>query len=423
MDELAQRSLVFRNAYTHASWTLPVVMSLFTSLYPFMHGVMDRESGLVLAGGTPTFIDVLKAHGYTTAAFVGGRDYAPKFGHTARCSLVMDSVANVPRGDWKRYGVLGQTVPAAVRWLEGKPSQPFFLLVHGYDTHCPFAVPKADNRFDPDYRGRIDFTRCYWTFERTRPMRMRSPLGQYLPVYILKSKPQAGHDYEALFYPEDVHHMIALYDGEIRQADAKVGSLLDSVRALGLEKNTLVILYSDHGDMFGKHGRFMRGGPLRGTFYDDVLHIPLLIYHPQMAAREVDELVQVIDIAPTLLDMVGCRSPAAFRGKSLLPFLKQNQPINSTVFAGSRFSPSPDNPFFRHSSLIMAARDTRWKLIWERLQLAPGAQDSLELYDLQADPEELTNLQSQRPEILQAYQARIRQWLEQIEAEDILLSK
>jgi arylsulfatase A-like enzyme len=83
IDRLAKRSLVFRNAFGHASWTLPAAVSLFTSQYPFTHGSMNREEYQPLPGGTPTFVDVLKTNGYFTAAFVGDRDYSPKFGHTA----------------------------------------------------------------------------------------------------------------------------------------------------------------------------------------------------------------------------------------------------------------------------------------------------------------------------------------------------
>jgi len=420
IDRFASRCLVFKNAFSHASWTLPVVMSLFTSQYPFTHKLMNREDATVLPAAVPTFLDVLKKSGYLTAAFVGNRDYSQQYGHTSRAHLVFDPVNDSDVEDWHRYGVLQNTMPPAREWLRRNKDKKFFMLVQGYDTHCPFAVPKENARFDPGYGGKIDFTKCYWTFEPTRPIKRRSDAGEYQNIFLLKTKPTAGDNFEVMFYPDDVKHMIALYDGEIYNADQYVGGLLDDIAELGLDKKTIVVIYSDHGDMFGKHGRFMRGGPLRGTFYDDVLHIPLLIYHPAIQPKAVDELAQVIDIAPTLLDMVGVKAPRSFRGQSLLPAITNQVALNQYVFAGSAFTPSQRNPFFSYPSVIVSARNQQWKLIVERVSPAGGPQDTAELYDLRRDPEELNNVAAGQPEMVKTMKAALRSWLESIESGNIL---
>jgi arylsulfatase A-like enzyme len=417
LDRFAKKCLVFKNAFAHASWTLPASVSLFTSQYPFTHGLMNREEFTPLPQTTPTFIDALNAAGYFTAAFVGDRDYSQKFGHTARFQYVFDAVNSEAQDDWHSYGVLRETLPPARDWLKQNKDKKFCLLLQAYDTHCPFAIPRLNRRFDPGYRGNIDFTKCYWTFEPTRPVKMRSPSGEYVNTYLLKTRPQDGENYEVVFYPEDVYHMIALYDGEIANADGMLGELFNDLAALGLENKTIVVFYSDHGDMFGKHGRFMRGGPLRGTFYDDVLHIPLLIYHPGLAPRTIDGLAQAVDLAPTLLSLLGLKSPDDFRGKSLLPLIRGNPPVNRHVFAGAAFAPSDKNPFFHHPSVIISARDQQWKLIMERLSYSAGPQDSWELYDLKKDPDELTNLAEKRPEAVRELRQAIRNWLKDIKAE------
>jgi arylsulfatase A-like enzyme len=319
--------------------------------------------------------------------------------------------------DWKTYGVFENTIPPAREWLRANKDRKFCLLVQGYDTHCPFAAPKENNRFDPGYRGRIDFKRCYWTFAPTRPIRKRLDSGDYVEIYPLKNQPTAGTDFEVMFYPEDVRHMIALYDGEIYNADEWVGKLLDDLSALGLAEKTIVVFYSDHGDMFGKHGRFMRGGPLRGTFYDDVLHIPLIIRHPKLPPASVEGLGQIIDIAPTLLDLAGLKSPATFRGKSLRPLIEKTGAPNTEVFAGAAFTPSPENRFFKNQSVIVAARNRQWKLIVERVILPEGPSDSFELYDLVKDPQELSNVAAQRPAELNQMKEKLRAWLKSIDAE------
>lgn len=416
LDRLASRSVVFRNAFSHASWTLPAVMSLLTSQYPFTHGLMDRQETLALPGDVLTFVDVLKTNGYLTAAFVGDRDYSPKFGHTSRFDLVFEPVHDDGVEDWKSYGVLQNVLPPARDWLRQHRGRKFFLLLQAYDTHCPFAVPRANPVFDPGYRGAIDFTRCYWTFARTEAVRIRTPTGEYQEAFQLKTKPTEGDDYEVMFSQEDVNHMVALYDGEILNSDAQLGTLFRDLAELGLEDKTIVVFYADHGDMFGKHGRFMRGGPLRGTFYDDVLHIPLILYYPGWGHREVDALAQLIDLAPTLLDLLGCAVPPSFRGQSLRPAIRDGKAVNAFVYAGSAFTPSAKNPFFRHSSVISSVRSREWKLIHERLAYSVGAEDHLELYDLRNDPQELTNVASQQTEKLQAMKTELLRWFTAIRA-------
>jgi len=417
LDKLARQSLVFENAFSHASWTLPAVISLFTSQYPFTHGMMNREEAQPLPQRTVTFLDVLKTNGYTTAAFVGDRDYSPRFGHISRFGAVYDPVRAPDHDDWRSYGVLENVLPAARAWLKENRAKKFFMLVQAYDTHCPFGVPKLNPRFDPDYRGTIDFTKCYWTFEKTRPLRQRAKNGRYEEVYVLKTRPGDGDSLDVLFHPEDVRHMIALYDGEIANADAQLGQLLDDVAALGLQQKTIVVFYADHGDMFGKHGRFMRGGPLRGTFYDDVLRIPLLIRHPAMAPRRVDGLAQLIDLGPTLLEMVGCEVPGAFRGKSLRPLLTRATPVNERVFAGAAFTPSGRNPFFKYHSTIYGVRDREWKLIYEKLFYSVGPQEYFELYNVRQDPQELNDLSSRHPEQVAALKRALNGWLAEINAD------
>jgi arylsulfatase A-like enzyme len=169
--------------------------------------------------------------------------------------------------------------------------------------------------------------------------------------------------------------------------------------------------------MFGKHGRFMRGGPLRGTFYDDVLRIPLLIRHPALAPRRVDGLAQLIDLGPTLLEMLGCEVPAVFRGKSLRPLLLRRTAVNERVFAGAAFTPSGRNPFFKYHSTIYGVRDLEWKLMLEKLFYSVGPEEHIELYNVRDDPQELIDVSSKNPERVAALKRALSGWLEEIKAD------
>ena len=414
IDALANRSLVFESVYAPASWTLPVAVSLLTSQYPLAHGLMNRRDAEPLSSSTVTFVDLLRAAGYVCGAFVGDRDYSPVYGHTSRFDTVFDATYGNEFSDWKEYGVFKNTLPAAITWLRQQQRRKFFLFVQGYDTHCPFALPAHNNVFDPEYDGEIDFGRCYWTFKRTSPIPVEQPDGTTQKAFLLRSKPRDGDSYEDLFSERDVQHMVALYDGEILNVDGHVARLLDVIRELDLERRTIVVLFSDHGDMFGKHGRFMRGGPLRGTFYDDVLRVPLIVHHPGLRARRVRGLMEVIDIGPTLLDILGIDPDASFRGVSMRSLIVDGTPVRDAIYAGSAYTPRDRNVFFRHDSLILAVRDARWKLIHERLFYEDRAVDAFELFDMRKDPDELENLVERHPDVVESYRLRLRGWANEL---------
>jgi arylsulfatase A-like enzyme len=118
--------------------------------------------------------------------------------------------------------------------------------------------------------------------------------------------------------------------------------------------------------------------------------------------------------------MVGLKPLASFRGKSLLGSMTNNAAVNEYVFAGSAFTPAQSNPFFSYPSVIVSARSREWKLIVERVSPPSGAQESLELYDLQRDPEELTNVASRNPETLTKMKDALKMWLQGIDAARLL---
>ena len=419
-DSFAGKAIVFERAFTHASWTLPAAISLFASRYPLEHGLMNRTNHRPLDRSVETLVDVLRGSGYRTGAFVGDRDYSREFGHTGRFELLYDAVNPANDEDWHSAGVLSRTVSRAVSWIRANRDRKLFAFVQGYDVHCPFAVPVANPVFDPDWRGDIDFTRCYWTFGRTRPIRAKTEAGEEAEVWILKTSPEDGGDYEEMFWPEDVRHMVALYDGEILNADAQVGLLLGELEALGLAEKTIVVILSEHGDMMGKHGRFMRGGPLRGTLYDDVIRIPLILRHPGLPPSRIGGLVELIDLAPTLLDALGLPAPAGFRGKSLRPLILDGAPVRDRVFAGSAYTPKKNSLWFRDASVALSVRTTEWKLIRERIFLETGPQDFRELFDLRSDPEELKDLSLELPERAKELDGWIDRWLDELGARPVL---
>ena len=404
LDDLAKESVVFDNAFAHSSWTLPEGISIFTSLYPYQHGVMNRYDGSVLSQDTPTLIDVLSENGYLTAGFTGGFDYSEAFGLTNGFGEYRECIEGKEEEVW-RYGKISCSAPKALEWIQNHRGRKFFIHVQGYDPHCPFS--QEGSRYDPDYAGTVDFSNCLWTFGKTEP-----EIKDGKPYYAVDSSTTEGK-MSILLSEEDVAHLVALYDESITKSDEAIGLFLSEIEKLGLNDNTIVIFTSEHGDMLGKNGRFMRGGPLRGTFYDDVLHVPFFIKHPKLNPARLEGLVEHVDIMPTVLDLLGIKPPPGLEGKSVVPVLAGGKEIREYVFAGSEFHPQ-DNPYFDESSRTEAIRSKDFKLIKESILSTTPASFEVELYDLRKDLEELHNVAEDNRDILEQLLPKLNEWSEKI---------
>lgn len=451
IDELAKESWVFDNAFSHASWTLPESMTLYTSQYAFQHGIMNRYDGSALPARITTLVDILKNNKYQTAAFTGGFDYNPEFGLTSRfdkydeCAKGEAEVYPRQRGPVSGgpadYGELACSVPKAMNWLKENNASKFYLHVQGFDAHCPFSQ-KGGKMFDPDYKGKVDYSGCLWTFDETQSQ-TKDGEPQY---YIYNSKGNSDEGTNRTWMKQrDIEHLVALYDESIYDADAEIGKLITEIKARGLWDKTIVIVTSEHGDVFGKNGRFMRGGPLRGTFYDDVLHVPLIIHVPGIEPKRIEGLVGQVDFMPTLLDLLRLPTVPGAEGKSLLSMIKTGMPINDYIYAGSVYSPDPLNDYYNKKSSVEVVRGLDWKLIRETMYQqgedgsklsgqeietilndkekamkwrAKFSQDknmkvasmSAKLFHISSDKEELVNVVSENPEIFKNISEVLDKW-------------
>lgn len=437
LDVFAKDALVFENAFSVASWTLPAAMSVYTSLYPFSHKVMTRYEGqeaqdssrVRLSGDILTLVDVLNQNGYETASINAAQDYLPNHGLTSRFKSHISSEKDSSRR-WGIYGSIYDIAPEVIQWLDGNKKKKFFLHIQAYDTHCPFAYPRKNNMFDRAYSGDIDFSRCYWTFDKTEPIILKRD-GREEKIYNVKTVLEVnkadlrvseargqcvenpldiGQDIWQKLDERDIEHMVALYDGEIFNCDTQVARILKKIKQLGLSGKTIIVFFSEHGDMFGKYGRFMRGGPLRGTFYDDVLRVPLALYHPHLKPRRIKSLISLIDLAPTILDFLKIEPPSEFRGASLVSILKDDS-LKGQIFAGSLYTPEEGNQLFNYSTIIAAIRNEEWKMIREVLIYRNNeTNNSYELFNIKDDPEELNNLADSKFEKLEELNGTLNEW-------------
>src|SRR5882762_5335568 len=270
LDGLARQGVVFEKAYSQAPLTPGSHATIFTGTYPQFHTVTDF--GHPLPALLPFVPEILKKSGYHTGAFIGSLILDPKASMAPgfdRGFDFFDAGFRIKRDrDEDRYQTVerraGEVVSHAINWLNKNRQPPFFMWVHLYDPHAPYDPPAPyDKRFkDP-------------------------------------------------------------YDGEIAYADASLGKLFTYLRQRGLYEHTLIVMMSDHGESLGAHGESMHGIFL----YDETIHVPLLFKLPGevLAHRRVSTRVRLVDVAPTLLNMLSLPLPPTFQGESLVPLMKGSQ--------------------------------------------------------------------------------------------------
>lgn len=412
LDTWAKDAIVFQNTFAQTSWTLPVATSLFTSLYPYSHKIMDRFVDNVLNEKIQTLPEILRNQGYKTAAYVGGLDYNNKFGHM-RGFEEFEEAADFPTAI--TFAGFKPTLAKALGWLAKNSKEKFFLFVHGYDTHCPFDPPEHLKGVFSGREGKnitVDNKLCLRGFKNSK--------GAYEAYHY-----RAGEAMQkVILTQDDIQYLEDLYDEEILSVDEMVGNFLDALDKT-ISKNTVIVIFSDHGEMFAKHGRFGRAGGVRGTLYDDVVHVPLMMKIPSQKGTMVDGLVEMIDVMPTLLHILNLPESKQIQGKNLAPLVEgEKKDIHTFVFAGAKFGLQQGRPswfIYRSQSISESVRTREWKLIHEITYDEQGKleEDAYELYNLKNDPDELLNLAQVQSDRTLELKGVLRNWKDAVAGYDV----
>jgi arylsulfatase A-like enzyme len=192
------------------------------------------------------------------------------------------------------------------------------------------------------------------------------------------------------------------YDYEVKFVDQWVGKLVDGLAAAGLADGTAIVLVSDHGEAFGEHRvggerMFFHGQ----TLYDELLHVPIVIIVPGVAPRAVDTPVMLVDVGPTLADLMGAAPAPDWAGKSLVPAL-----AGETLPARPIVAELLPAPAWNHDAKAMIDVDGKTKLVYR------VSDNVFELYDLSKDPGEQQNLAATQPEATARMKTAITRWME-----------
>ena len=283
IDTLAAKGIMFKNAISVSSWTLPATMSIFTGVYPSLHKVTNKFTVTVegkeeisnlkkLSPALLTTAEIFKLNGYTTGGFTGGAALHRQFGFAQGFDKYVDD---------KDFTGLSYSAPKALEWIREHKNEKLFVFLHGFDTHGQY-VPEGgyDKRFvDFEYIGKL-------TGSKEEQLSLREE-GLKIGKINLTN--------------EDVRFLTAIYDEKLQRMDESLGKFLIDYKSLGLLDRTVVVFTSSHGEELYEHGRIDHGHSL----YDELIHVPFIIMNPGMdKSNTIDELVSNIDIMLTLLNLI-----------------------------------------------------------------------------------------------------------------------
>lgn len=388
LDGLAGSAAVFDNLAVNVPATRPSCASLLSGMFPLSHGLLARRGGR-LSRATFSLPEALGARGYRTAAI---DDLVARYGWFGRGFQARVNV----RTRRQPYPDSGAVNARAIAWLREHAAgehaaAPFLLYLRYCETHTPYTPPAR-------YRG------LYYDGDPT--VTNVGSLDRFYAHPINKNTVKDWLGGAAADWPgarrdriEDVDWVRAQYDAGVRAADDAVAELAGELARLGVADRTALIVVGDHGESLGEHGIYFDHHGL----YEPTLRAPLVVAWPGVTdgGRRVAELVQMPDLAPTVLDLLGAPVPAACEGKSLRPLL------------------GGEGAWRRYSKVVSceaswmfkwAYRVAGYKLIVARAPDIHGM-PPMELYELASDPDELHDLARAQPEIAAGLRHELERWL------------
>lgn len=380
LSALAAAGVVFERTYSTSSWTAPATASLFTSVYPRQHGVvtgravtyqMSQRLNATLTlnripGELETLPEAMRRAGYRTYGVSDNFNICEQMGF-AEGFDVFESDRQQYRGADHVNGVVRGWYPQL------KSGGPYFLYIHYMEPHIPYHAQS------PWYRPPA-------ADASGRPAHLRDP--------------ERAQD-------------VAMYDSEIALVDQRIRELYD---LFAWDRNTLLVITSDHGEEFWDHGHYHHDK----TLYDEVLRVPLLVRDPtgRFPPGRVGESVSLLDVLPTVAELAGVERDPRWMGSSLVPMMKGAQASGAhgrTLFA--HLERHFFKPWGAHQTLrgvdgrehyvALAAMRGGWKLVVD-------SRENTLLFDREADPAESENLIEKQSEVAEELEAMLKEHAERM---------
>lgn len=383
IDRFASESTLFEASYAHASWTLPSHMSIFTSLHPSQHGV--THDAKKLGRNIPLLAEILSEAGLSTGAFTAGYYMQGLYGFDRGFDVYREKYDKRASDPGWRIEHLRDDLFA---WLGERRGRPFFAFVHSYDVHEPFIAHDYLQEFAGDYDGPLVALHSSEAFDGSELFETYRHLATDARMNINRFLLHVVNEGRIELSAADKQHLVDLYDNEIRYADDAFCSILEELERLDLLATSVVILTSDHGQELLERGRVVHEG-----VHEEVLRVPLVIRVPGRAPARRGDFARGIDIAPTVLGLLGLPPNPGFRGRDL-------------------FDPEAEEPGFVIAESVdqVTLRSHDWRLI-----LSPAGR---ELYDLTRDPGETSNVEQEHPAVVADLEKKLLDALDRIALSD-----
>lgn len=355
LDRIARKGVIFKNVISSAPWTSPGIISIFTGLYPSLHGVHAR--GQSLLPGTTTIFKVFKKHGFK----VPNISYLTNIVNFA--NLGLDPKEPIY---FKEASEPGEEF---LIWLDDHHGSRFLIWYHYRFLHLPFN-PK-------------DQYNIYLTERMKWSLKSRG-------VKIVQKETVIPHG-TISFTPKERDTIVALYDGQLRELDHFIKRLYERMTRLKLHRNTLLVISADHGEELFEHGFIGHASTaINATMYDEVIKIPLIFYAPSRLTGGLilEDQVRQVDIMPSILDIVGLPIPKSIDGVSLLPRMKgkgeeRSLPaISESILGGYQSTPEQEK------TVLRSIRTEDWKLVCTQ----GNEVEVCKLFNLRKDPCETTDV-------------------------------
>lgn len=390
IDALAKRGVQFENMYCAAPLCGPSRCSFATSTYFSEHN--HRNYWSTISPSVPNLVTSLKGAGYTTGMFgknhlftyselpklwdrldeicLGNYDGHPEYVHSFSSFTLEEKHA---------FNITHRLTTEAIEFVEENKEKPYFLWINYQDPHPAFCCPKPyDTMFDAK---QIEVPEAFYRYDKERQ-----------PV---KNEVFRKHSEMDSCTREDLQQAIAHYMGQIRYVDDNVGRLMQALEKNGQGEKTVILFFSDHGELLGDYGMTHKNP----TFYECLSHIPAILVHPD--GRWVDVsfkgLTEEVDMVPTLLDILGVEIPPTMVGKSWVNALdKGDYTGRETVLCEAGGGcPTYKEPI-KELTLTAPHAPTSFgpgaMIRKGQYKLSVYSDDKGELYHLENDPHELCNL-------------------------------
>jgi len=410
MDQMAKEGAHFQNAFVTTSLCSPSRASVLTGMYSHKHGVVDNDSPI--PAHNVFFPEYLQRRGYETAFIgkwhMGGDSDEPRKGFDQWVSfkgqgVYYDPLLNVNGEHIHREGYITDILTEyAVDFIDKKREKPFFLYLSHKAVHAMFEP--AERHKGKYVNAKIEYPDTMANTEENYADKPRWVKEQRFGWHGVDYMYHGQLDFDE-FYRKYCETLLALDEG--------IGTVLNTLKETGLDKSTVVFYMGDNGFSLGEHGLIDKR-----QMYEESVRVPLLAYAPGFISpsTKVSELVQNIDIAPTILELAGIRLPEHIDGRSVVPLLEgKNVKWRDEIYY-EYFWERP----FPHTPTVFGIRTNKYKYMTYH-----GIWDIDELYDIENDPHEKHNLikKSELQVLVKELNKKIYAWLETTNGMQIPLRK